>query len=316
MSEEEIGNVKCNRCKTYRFPSQFYNEKKRLMKCCDVCRGKFKCEKEGCECKFRDNSALQRHIKLVHDKIKDFHCTIDNCDFKTGLKNTLKNHVMAVHDKIKNYVCSYENCNASFTMNTDLTKHVNNVHINMKKYKCEFCDYKSNNKCHVSQHIDMVHNNMKDYQCEDCGTEFSAKSSLIKHLNGGCTGKRNCSAGEYQVIQALESLGFEENKDFIYNSSLTELTDWAGKILRFDFRFTDHKIVIEYDGIQHFQLITFGCSEELSEENFQKIKDNDNMKNKFCEEFGYKMIRISYKDFEGILGILVTELNDIINWIG
>jgi hypothetical protein len=53
-----------------------------------------------------------------------------------------------------------------------------------------------------------------------------------------------------------------------------------------------------------------------AKEKFTTLKENDNIKNEFCKENEYKLIRINHRDFENILGILCTELNDIIDWTG
>jgi very-short-patch-repair endonuclease len=83
--------------------------------------------------------------------------------------------------------------------------------------------------------------------------------------------------------------------------------------LRPDFRFANYKIFIEYDGEQHFRPITFGgISQEEALEEFENIKINDELKNEFSEKFGYKMIRISYKDFDNIEKILESELRELL----
>ena len=108
---------------------------------------------------------------------------------------------------------------------------------------------------------------------------------------------------------------FLEDIDYIFNSSYSKLTDYCGKRLRPDIRFFDHKIIIEADGRQHFEAVTFGnISQERAEEIFKLTQENDKIKNNFCEKFGYKMIRISHKDIKDILSILQVELEEEINY--
>ena len=59
-----------------------------------------------------------------------------------------------------------------------------------------------------------------------------------------------------------------------------------------------------------------GMSQEQAEENFQKIVENDKLKDDFCKNNGYKMVRISYKDYPNILSILHGELLDIMDNVG
>nr|MDA3855895.1 DUF2726 domain-containing protein [Candidatus Woesearchaeota archaeon] len=83
------------------------------------------------------------------------------------------------------------------------------------------------------------------------------------------------------------------------------------KKLRFDFGLLDDKgnlfILIEYDGIQHYESNEFfgGIKE------FKELKKRDSMKNKYCKDSGYKLIRIFYKDYHNIESILEKELAKI-----
>ena len=115
----------------------------------------------------------------------------------------------------------------------------------------------------------------------------------------------------------MEELKLIENVDYQHNSTFGELTTYCKRNLRFDFLFLKHKIVIEYDGIQHFIPQRFGgMSEEQSKKCFDDLKVCDKLKDDFCKENGYKMIRIGYKDFPNILSILHKELIGVIDTVG
>jgi very-short-patch-repair endonuclease len=99
--------------------------------------------------------------------------------------------------------------------------------------------------------------------------------------------------------------------------SFQPLTEYADKQLRPDFRFLNHDIIIEYDGEQHFRPKAFGkMSQEKAEENLKETQENDKIKDDFCKENGFKMIRIPYTKFANTLSILSVELHDIIDWYG
>ena len=81
MSEEhkEIADIKCGRCKCYRYPSQFINDKGRTLKTCSRCRtkGKKSDEKNKCEhgrrksrCIECDGSSICSHNKTQRNKCK------------------------------------------------------------------------------------------------------------------------------------------------------------------------------------------------------------------------------------------------------
>ena len=65
--------------------------------------------------------------------------------------------------------------------------------------------------------------------------------------------------------------------------------------LEFDFYVPKYKVLIEYDGIQHFKPI-FGSSDYSRQLNYNNTYNNDNLKNKFVEtnNLGLRMIRIPH----------------------
>ena len=71
------------------------------------------------------------------------------------------------------------------------------------------------------------------------------------------------------------------------------------------------KIIIEFDGKQHYEVINFGgVTNEKALENFNDLKVCDTLKNEFCLNNGYKMIRISYLQIDDIYTILSEELKE------
>jgi hypothetical protein len=64
---------------------------------------------------------------------------------------------------------------------------------------------------------------------------------------------------------------------------------------------------IEYDGRHHYEVIYDWCGEEY----LDKIKINDSIKNKYCEENNIILLRISYK--EDIDDILTKVLQHLIH---
>ena len=63
------------------------------------------------------------------------------------------------------------------------------------------------------------------------------------------------------------------------------------------------KLAIEYDGEQHFKLKnnSFGAGEEKSKINFEKLVQNDKIKNEYCVNNNILLIRIRYD--ENILNV-------------
>lgn len=75
--------------------------------------------------------------------------------------------------------------------------------------------------------------------------------------------------------------------------------------LKFDFYLPDYNCCIEYDGIQHFEIVEwFGGLDS-----FIKTKIRDTVKNEYCKKNNIKLIRIPYWEFDNIENIIVNELN-------
>jgi very-short-patch-repair endonuclease/ribosomal protein S14 len=70
--------------------------------------------------------------------------------------------------------------------------------------------------------------------------------------------------------------------------------------LEYDFYIPKYKVIIEYDGIQHFEP-RFGKSEYSKQDNYNKLYDTDNIKNDFVKsnKYGLRMIRIPHTLKEG-----------------
>lgn len=85
-----------------------------------------------CNKVFSQKMHLQRHIKSVHDVIRDNFCTF--CGKGFTLKSHLMEHIRAVHFKIKNRVCPV--CDWKFHRQGDLNRHIKAVHRDgkVKKY--------------------------------------------------------------------------------------------------------------------------------------------------------------------------------------
>jgi len=336
-TKEEL--LRCSHCKCWKLPEYFSkNVRGVLYKTCEKCRHKYRCEQ--CEDKFfTSKRELLRHKNNVHTKIKDYHCkeckssfsdTRDlrrhirgvhlnikphkcgQCDSCFSETSGLQNHIKAIHLKIKDHHC--QKCEMSFSTPRALLVHNNVVHLKIKDYFCPDCEYSSSTRANLEYHIKTVHLNIRDHQCTKCEYRCYDKYILEKHLKI-CTGNNSSISGlEMRCKEALTDLGFVEDVDYIYNHTFSKLTDYCGQPLRPDFRFINYKIMIECDGSQHYKVKEFGASKEKAVINFEQIKANDKVKDEFCDQFGYKMIRIPYWDIMNMIEILSVELYDIVEW--
>lgn len=147
-------------------------------------------------------------------------------------------------------------------------------------------------------------------------TEYISAKKKIKFFCTNChlqfymtpddlvNGKRNCSGCHL-------SYGANKIKEFLSNHNINFKMEYTFKNLkssknmrlRFDYAIFDDcdnlKYLIEFDGIQHFEPISkFG-----GVKGFETTKQNDLLKNKYCEEYGIKLIRVSYIDMDNNINL-------------
>lgn len=106
----------------------------------------------------------------------------------------------------------------------------------------------------------------------------------------------NSSKGEETIIKLLKDLQVK----FIHDKSIWKPLN----NLRPDFFLPDYNLVIEFDGIQHFEPIEiFG-----GQEGFIKRQQKDNEKNIYCENNNIDILRIPYWEFNNITKIIKNKL--------
>ena len=82
--------------------------------------------------------------------------------------------------------------------------------------------------------------------------------------------------------------------------------------LRFDFYLNRYNVIIEYDGIQHFEAVDFaGRGKSWANEQYKLIKQKDKIKNSYCLCRGIRLIRIPYYNYNNIEQILTSNLLEV-----
>lgn len=287
-----------------------------------------------CGLKYTAKTTLSRHVKSVHEQIKNFHCEL--CNYKCSAKATLKQHIRALHDKIKDIQCP--SCEQSFSYKPHLTRHIRAVHDKIRDVQCPTCEYKCSHNSQLKKHIKAVHDKILDFQCPTCEYKCSANSTLTQHIKAVhdkirdfqcptceyncaarsdikkhmhiCTGGRIGSSGEVAIKIALEAMRI----DYEYNTA--HVVKDIG-FLRWDFiiKHEGTLVFIEYDGTQHFEPVRFGgMSAEDAEARFVKQQLRDKMKDDYCNENKYALLRIPHYDFGLIPQILTEFMIDNIGW--
>jgi len=235
--------------------------------------------KQGCQkCKVNKQLTTEEFIeraKLIHEDKYDY-SLVNYINAYTKVDIICKKHgIFSIRpaDHINNKKINCSMCSLGYKKNNKITteefiKHANDVHH--YKYNYSKTNYK-NSKCKIT------------IICEKHG-EFEQNAS--SHISGKGCPNCNTSLGENKIENYLKNnnIAIEKQKKFELCKNINYLP--------FDFYLTDFNICIEYDGIQHFEVIEYFGGENSLKEN--KIRDN--IKNEYCKNNNIHLIRISYKE--------------------
>ena len=143
------------------------------------------------------------------------------------------------------------------------------------------------------------------WECKECGWEWEAVIES-RNVGNGCP-KCAESKGEKQLDIILTQYNIYHDSQYTFN----DLIGIGKGLLRFDSSvFWDEeknqlKMLIEYDGIQHFEW----QKGMMTKKEFERLQYHDRLKNEYCKNNNIKLLRIPYWDFDNIEQILKNELN-------
>ena len=140
-------------------------------------------------------------------------------------------------------------------------------------------------------------------KCRKCNKEYLAIPKELISINNNkrmnpCNCWKTYSIGVQRIITILEknNISYELEKKF--DTCISP----KGNYLPFDFYLPDYKILIEYDGQQHFN-IAFGQNENK----LIQQKKYDKIKNEWCKNNNIHLIRIPYYQKEITIQNLIGE---------
>ena len=117
------------------------------------------------------------------------------------------------------------------------------------------------------------------------------------------------SKGENKIKKYLDdnNLYYFQQYKFKHCKNIRELP--------FDFYLPDYNICIEYDGEQHYKPINYNGKMTIEEQNkrLEYYKNNDDIKNNYCQDNNIKLIRIPYwesDNIDKILDNIIKTFND------
>lgn len=173
--------------------------------------------------------------------------------------------------------------------------------ITLKKFVVEvikIVESKNNNKLiNPSEYKDVFTTNLK-IECGSCGKVFMQSLSNYQkaNLTGKCPDCNGISYGEYLVATYLDKYNVKYKRWHKYDDCKDK------RYLPFDFYLSDYNMLIEFDGIQHYEPI-------WGEDEFKMTKLHDAMKNQYCKWNNIDLLRIPYWDRDNIEQILIDYLH-------
>lgn len=141
----------------------------------------------------------------------------------------------------------------------------------------------------IEKNKNKITNKRAYWKCQcDCGNIiYVASSNLINGHTQSC----GClvSKGQQKIKQLLQ----ENNINFETQKTFEDCILPSGQKARFDF-YVDNKYLIEFDGQQHFLDKQASPKSYYNNQKIQKIKQSDQIKNKWAEQHNILLIRIPY----------------------
>jgi hypothetical protein len=263
----------------------------------------FKCDK--CEYETKNKHDLKRHIKSIHDKIKDFKC--NKCEYKCSNNNDLKEHTKRIHDKIKDNKC--DKCEYTCLKKSHLKQHIKYVHDKVKDFTCKTCNYCCTTNSDMNKHIKQVHDKIKDIKCSKCDYKCSNTVDMKSHnkkVHERPIMDKHMSLGEYAIYDYLTKNNIEFEKEMKFKN----LVSPKNSPLRYDFYIKSHNLLIEFDGKQHFEKVrwTKEHTENEINERYNFLIECDHLKNEYADANKIKLYRIKYTEIKNIENILKVLL--------
>jgi hypothetical protein len=143
----------------------------------------------------------------------------------------------------------------------------------------------------------------------DCTYKTNKKKELQKHKIA--VHQILCSKGERDVMEVLNSL----NVCYLHNNEYAVQLAYEGPIKwNFVIKTTGDPIFIEYDDIYHIELFRGGgMPVEEAQENLEYIKAIDKIKNDYCDDNAYLLLRIPHYEHLNISKILIDFMKEHTN---
>ncbi|XP_021931554.1 zinc finger protein 845-like [Zootermopsis nevadensis] len=127
-----------------------------------------------CGKQFRAEPQIQRHVREVHERVKEHACPI--CGRKFANTRTRNDHV-TVHTGERRLVCHL--CGKRFKTRATFHTHKRS-HTDLFPHKCTHCGKSFRRQYVCTKHM-MIHTGERPHACDICGKRFRYHNAMIRH---------------------------------------------------------------------------------------------------------------------------------------
>lgn len=140
---------------------------------------------DQCPRTFSFKCSLGRHIKGVHENIRNFKCVEPECDKSFRSSYDLRQHSISAHQKgdRSDRTCSI--CFKVFKKVKYMQIHQASIHNTEPQFFCPICNRGFSFQRSMDRHVKAIHEDRKDYKCtaEGCEKAFRSRYELNEHFN-------------------------------------------------------------------------------------------------------------------------------------
>lgn len=127
-----------------------------------------------CGRQYRSHPDLTRHLRSVHDKVKNYPCDI--CARSFANKGTRDDH-RRTHTGERPYMC--HTCGKAFATANSIYIH-RRTHSDYFGHHCTTCSKKFRRRQQLTHHL-RTHTGEKPHACDVCGKSFAVKDEVTRH---------------------------------------------------------------------------------------------------------------------------------------
>lgn len=183
-----------------------------------------------------------------------------------------------------------------------------------KKTPYEYAPYSNQDiywKCPKGIHKDysrkISESNLRNFRCPECDYSKGEEKISNYFVNLGFV---KINDEDYKLLDKILKY---KHTYFIPQKKFNDLIGLKGGLLSYDFYLPNLKynLLIEFDGIFHYELIKFRKNEPIkyAEERLKKQQEHDRLKDEYAKNNNINLLRIPYWEFDNIEKILNNYLN-------